>query len=162
MKSWWMNLSTRERAMLFIAGGLALIFVLYQLIYLPLSEANASAKRAYARQAEETHETLEALAVLQLHGGASTEASAASTSSESLELLLSRTASASGLEIVRLQPGNGALTVWFDRVDARTVMGWMLNLEANQGLFVTSADLREADSGAVLRGSVAFRKAAAS
>lgn len=156
MTEWWSGLSARERMMILVAGLLALIIGSYQLLYVPLSDGKAKAERAYMRQALETQQTLEGLARLR---EAETPGKTVRVSTESLELLLSRSATNRGLDIIRIDSaGDNEKTVWFDQAAPGLVAPWVYELESQQGLTVTALDLRKQSDANALRGSITFRR----
>ena len=153
MKEWWSGLTGRERGMIYIAGGLSLLIGMYALVYLPLVQSKARAEREFQRMSLEAQQVFEGLALLQRID--LPERPMTATSAESLELLLSRTAAANGLQIVRLQPsGTQQLTVWFDQANPQVLMSWLTNLEMEQGVRVSRTELRKRDDQPSLRGSV--------
>lgn len=156
MKDWWTQLSAREQIMIGAAVILAFFVLIYQFGFKPLSGAHEQAVRGLERQLAESQIVQNGLIRLQQ---LATQSKQVQTSSESLELMLSRTSSAVGLEIVRLQPAEGdGLLVWFDKAEPRTVNRWMHNLETTSGLSVIAMDLRRRPDEPVLRGSITFRR----
>lgn len=159
MMNWWNGLSPRERGMIFLAGALTLLFGVYFLIMQPLANAREEAERDYRRMSAEAAQLYSGLA--QLQGRQSGGVGEIQGQNESLELLLSRSSSARGLQIVRLQPsGQGELTVWFDSANPQTLMSWLTELEQRYAIGVRKADLRKSNQGVGLRGNVqVFREA---
>ncbi len=156
MKEWLSQLSPREKMMIGIAGLLTILVVGYQFVVNPILGARGAALQSYERQLSDNRVVLDGLTRLEETGS---KKDGTSVSSESLELLLSRTANEKGLEIVRLQPteGDGVL-VWFEKAEARVVTRWMTELETSAGLKITAFDLRHRNDQAALRGSVTFKR----
>ncbi len=161
MSQWWLGLSARERILILVAGGLALLVGLYQFAYKPLSNAYDSAELAYKRQALETYQTLEGLERLREIDNAGQTGQLGQN--ESLELLLSRTSKENELAIRRLQPSaNDSTMVWLDSADPVLVNRWIFELENRYGLSIVALDLRRQPGSPLLRGSVTVRRGARS
>ena len=157
MREWWHGLTGRERMMILIAGGLTAILVVYFLMFVPLRDAHNNAEREYRRMSLEAQQVFQGIA--QLESQVAAVPSGVETTNESLELLLSRTATAAGLQIVRLQPsGSNQTTVWFDTANAQTLMLWLTELEGRFGLSVQRAELRKRSENNTLRGSVLLQR----
>lgn len=153
MISWWNGLSGREKLMILTAGALSLGFVLWFLVIVPMTEAKASAEREYQRMSADAIQVYSGLDDLQRRSGPAR--GPVSASNESFELLLSRTASARGLDIVRLQPsGQQELTVWFEEANPQTLMSWLMDLDRSNAISVVRADLRKRNNTNSLRGNV--------
>ena len=153
MMNWWSGLSGREKSMIMISGLLSLALAFYVFVFMPLREAQGAAQREYSRMSRDAGDVLDGLAELQTIVPENRPAIAGQ--GQSLELLLSQTASARGLEIERLQPsGNGELTVWFEAAEPTTLMAWITDLDRLYGVSAYSADLGKANSSNVLRGNV--------
>ena len=153
MMSWWNGLSARERGMVSMAASLTVLFGVYFLLIQPLASAREDAERDYRRMSAEASQVFSGLAQLEAReAGGTTQIQG---QNESLELLLSRTSSARGLQIVRLQPsGQGELTVWFDAANPQTLMTWLTELDQRFAIGVRKTDLRKANSGQGLRGNI--------
>jgi len=161
MMTWWAGRSDREKLMILSAGGLTIIFVLYFLVLTPLLEEREDARRDYRRMAGDASQVFSGLSMMQTFDTESNRA--VQGQNESLELLLSRTAGARGLEIIRLQPSaSGGLTVWFDAANPQTLMTWLTELEQQYAVLVQRADLRKRPEGGGLRGNVEMMRVAAS
>ena len=153
MMNWWSGLSGREKSMILIAGLLSVALAFYVFAFMPLREAQGAAQREYSRMSRDAGDVFEGLSELQ--SVVPEDRPAIAGQGQSLELLLSQTASARGLEIVRLQPsGNGELTVWFEAAEPTTLMSWITELDRLFGVSVHSADLGKVSNTNVLRGNV--------
>lgn len=159
MMNWWNGLSGRERGMMYLAGGLSALFGIYFLILQPLAAAKEDAQRDYRRMSADAQQVFAGLAQLEVRSEAAN--GDVQGGNESLELLLSRTSSARGLQIIRLQPsGEGELTVWFDTANPQTLMTWLTELEQRYGAEVRKTDFRKSNQNTGLRGNVeVFREA---
>lgn len=158
MSEWWTGLSARERVLLLIAACLAAIIGIHQLIYTPLVEEKNQAKRAWQRELANTRETLAGLNRLTQSNAPQQQGP---VTTDSLELVLSRSASDRGLDIIRIDsPSDTQKIVWFDRAAPALIAPWLYRLEAEFGLTVVSVDLRPQTGEKVLRGSVTVRRGA--
>ena len=160
MRTWWKGLNARERLLVYLAALLFMTVGLYQFIFGPVRASRSSAETEYIQMVGDVHDTLQGID--QLQQTKTQKKSANPVSSESLELLLSRSASARGLQIVRLQPsGPGQLTVWFENALPQNLMVWIYERQQRDGVYVTKADLRQLDESKNVRGNVEFSRGAA-
>ncbi len=150
MKTWWDNLSSRERALLLLVSGVVLIAVFYLILWEPLVKHVVALRQTVAeeRTAAAWMEQV-ALEVRALRGVATTE----KRSGESLLSLVDRSARAAGMgsHINRVEPeGRDKVRVWLNEVAFDVLIPWLAELRKSQAISPESlvAD-RQSASGVV-------------
>lgn len=128
MLSRWQQLSLRDQAMLILLGGVLALYLLYQLTWRPLAEANARLRLQNAA-AEQSLQNVTRLAAeyreLQ-------RASAHNQSQgQNLAQVVDQTVAANGLHMSRFQPGSGGdVQVRLDNASFDKVAQWLNQLES--------------------------------
>ncbi|GGE79755.1 MULTISPECIES: type II secretion system protein GspM [Sphingomonas] len=130
-RSWWMDRSPRERVMLAVLGGVAVIALMLVLVVKPLQAA-----RGQALADIRTYETLSAGLVAA--GPAVRPAGTARTGP--VAQILTTTAAGFGLTVQRVEPEGGRTRVVMDGVPYDATIRWLADLETGGG--VTLAELR--------------------
>lgn len=130
-RSWWGGLSTRERVLLAVLGGVAAIALMLVLVVKPLQAA-----RAQALADIRTYETLSA--GLTAAGGSARPAGPGR--SGPVAQILTTTAAGFGLTVQRVEPEAGRTRVVMDGVPYDAAMRWLADLETGGG--VTLAEVR--------------------
>ncbi len=123
------QLSLRDQAMLALLAGALALYVIYQLLLHPLTQANqrletqnAAAQQSLAAVTQMADE-LRALQQGAVHG--------AGEPSENLTQLVDRTVAEQGLRMSRFQPGsNGDVQVRLDNMAFDLVLRWLNELES--------------------------------
>ncbi len=157
MMNWWNEREPREQALIAVAALLALLLTLFQFLFVPLMKAHERAGGELQRMMALHAGVEQGVMQLQARPSAAVPSAVNADTGESLELTLSRSAEASGLQISRLQPGSdGSLTLWFDDADPLVTFGWLAGLEDRNGLVVIRSSLARVEAGTSLRGSVTF------
>lgn len=154
MTTWWTSLTTRERILIMIAA--ALIFGLggYQFVAKPVLEGEARAISAYRSILADKVRFDENLNAVR-SADEKQAAPVAGTTSVSLELIISQSSAARGLDILRLQPAqSGGRVAFFDAADPGTLMLWLADLEQRNGLSVVRLNVTKRSEDERLRGSV--------
>lgn len=128
-RSWWGGLSLRERMLLGVLGGLAIVAALLVLVVRPLQAAKAQALADIR-----TYETLSA--GLRVAG----VRSAGPVRSGPVAQILTTTAAGFGLAVQRVEPEAGVTRVVMDGVPYDAVMRWLADLETGGG--VTLSEVR--------------------
>ncbi len=157
MQEYWTNLTSREKTLILVAGGLSIIVLLYLAVFKPLvSYQTASEQNLNA--AERLHGQIvsgaAALAVLKGDGETLTNNS---RGQQPLRVSVATAARATGVAISRLQPAeNGALTVWVESVAAGELYRWMTHMAAENGITPTKVLAQKSASAGRLRVQLQF------
>ena len=154
MTTWWTSLTTRERILIMIAA--ALIFGLggYQFVARPVLAGEARAVSAYRSILADKVKFDENLNAVR-SADEQQEAPVAGDTSVSLELIISQSSAARGLDILRLQPAqSGGRVAFFDGADPGILMLWLADLEQRNGLSVVRLNVTKPTEDERLRGSV--------
>jgi general secretion pathway protein M len=149
MKAWWQQLNTREQRLVSVMSVLMSIFILYGLIWQPLTENIEKTTLKLERQqalltwvAENTQRYQQAKRNARANSGAS------------LSSIVNRTSSANNITITRMQPQGDDLQVWIDEISFNQLLTWLEQLAISDGLQVKNIDLSSAD----LQGMVRVRR----
>lgn len=148
---WLQSRSPRERLLMAIAGGFALLLAGYYLALAPLLAYRADARADYAYAVQTLTEVERGLRL------ARPAAAASPGSGLDLTRAINATAREHALAIVRMEPDpGGGVRVWFDRADARALFAWLDHLAAQYGASVSSATIERNDDGATVSARIVF------
>ncbi|GAK33155.1 hypothetical protein JCM17846_19380 [Iodidimonas nitroreducens] len=165
MKSWWMDLSGRERRLLQGAALILLILGGWQFILRPLLDYRAE-QMAVRQSALTTLEEIEGLAadVLALRARQKSMAPLAgkgNATADPVRSIISRTASEKGLSMTRLMPEeDGGVTIWFDQISSPQLFSWIADLQTEHGIRVMRASLSDNREQAGIRAQIRLQKGA--
>jgi len=148
MKAWFLSLTLRERYMVQLAGLVVLVFMVYLLIWNPISERYQKNKKNVA-SATETLKWMKSAAaeVNELRGG---KLITERPQNKQFVLgLVDRTARKAGLGAVmkRVQPeGEAGVRVWFENAVFDDFVRWLALIEDKHGLFVNEINIEQTES----------------
>lgn len=148
MKDWFLSLTQRERTLVQLAASVAVVFLLYLLIFDPISTSYSKNKKNVAA-ATETLEWMKTAAreINQLRGGG-----AVSERPKDKQMVLSlvdRSARKAGLSAVmkRVQPeGDSGVRVWFENAAFDELIKWLATIESDHGLSVNEINVEQTES----------------
>lgn len=141
IKAWWQGLNLREQRLVLISGVCVSVFLLYNLLWLPLNESLTNTEKMVAnRQALLTWVTENTARYQTIKSTTGVKKSSGSISS-----IVNRTAEQQQLTITRLQPQGDSLQVWIDSAPFNQLLLWLENLASNEGLQVQAIDLAQGD-----------------
>ncbi len=140
MKLWFGNLPRREQVYLLVMSGVLAVWLLWQLLLLPLSAMvasmsanNEAAGALLARVDAKVTQLLALQGESQQAGGGN------------LVAVVSRSADLAGIPVRRLQPSNrGDVQLRLESVDYDTVAAWLYRMESAEGLRVLEATITQA------------------
>ncbi len=159
MAAWWRGLTGRERSLFLIAGGLVLLLAIFQFVITPL-RAERDDARAALRQATDTWAEVRAGAEFVV--AQRDFADPVAQDPAGLRGSLMTSATARGLAITRLQPGDDGLTVRFDNVDPATLYAWISELASDRAVRIRRATVRRVDRGDGVQATLVLVEGAAS
>jgi general secretion pathway protein M len=147
VRDWLDTLSARERNLVYVAGGLLAIAVVYLVLVMPFQ---VSGKKMAARVDKKSAD----LAWIQAAGPQAMAAAGVAQSAvgESLVVLVARTAREAGLgEALRDQSpdGNAGLRLRIEAASFDTLMTWLASLQQQYGVTIESATIDAAAPGLV-------------
>lgn len=138
VRAWFDGLQERERRLVYVAGGLGALALLYLVLVLPFQTANRhAAQRLEKKQVDLAWMREVAPRVAQAAG-----TSAASASGESLLVLIDRTAREAGLgNSLRDQSPdqNKALRLRLEGVQFDAMVAWLASLQSQYGVSIEAA-----------------------
>jgi general secretion pathway protein M len=147
VRDWLDTLSARERNLVYVAGGLLALAVVYLVLVMPFQ---VSGKKMAARVEKKSAD----LAWMQASAPQAMTAAgiAQSAGGESLVVLVARTAREAGLgDAVRDQSpdGNAGLRLRLEAASFDTLMTWLASLQQQYGVTIESATIDAAAPGLV-------------
>ncbi len=159
MKEWWFGLQASERRTLGIGGGALTLILIYFAGWVPLQEGVVTLEQQVQEQRSLQQWMAQSAAeVQQLRGGSAGQPQAAGRS-----LLTTVDQSARngqlGSSLKRLEPeGEHGVKVWLEQAAFDEMMGWLVSLEQQFGVTVTTITIERKAEGRVdanmtLRGS---------
>jgi general secretion pathway protein M len=147
LREWIANLSPRERNLVYAAGGLLFVALIYGVLVLPIQTTHARmAARVAKKQAD--------LAWMQQRApqAAAAAGMAQAASGESLVALIDRTAREAGLaSALRDQnpTGDSGMHLRFESASFDALIAWLASLQQQYGVTVESATIGGAAPGLV-------------
>jgi general secretion pathway protein M len=153
MIRFWTDRDPREKILIAIALGLALLVLGIQFVLKPAA-AYPGAQKLQFEQAERDLKTMKEGQVV-LAGPAPVEKQ--QLNANQAQVMITQSASQNGLSITRRQPnGDTGLTVWLENADSRVFYGWISELTGEYNVELLSANLGRNDDGTV-RAQLTFR-----
>lgn len=134
MNTWWESLSSRERLILSLGGGVLLVAMIYLTIWEPLYNQLRMLRQTVAEERIQlTWMEQAAFEVQSLRGVTITE----KPTGESLLALVDRSARVAGMGsgLNRVEPeGKGKVRVWLNGIAFNTLIPWLAKLSKAQGV----------------------------
>jgi general secretion pathway protein M len=147
LSNWWTALSSRERWLVGVAGGLAAIVIGWLVIALPLQSALSSSREAHGIAVDRHAAVLarvEALEALQARGAAQPAAATAT-----LDLAITQSAAEQGFTLSRNEAqGTNSVVIAIANARAPALLRWLGDLEA-AGIGAADLSLRPNADGTV-------------
>lgn len=134
MTEYWNSLTDRERMLLIIGGGVALVVLGYFAVFRPLAGyVNASEREVVGAGA--LYERISAGAAEVTAAREKGAAGPQRAASVPLRVAVSRAARGAGVAISRIQPAeDGGLTVWVESVSSPLMYRWINQLASIHGI----------------------------
>lgn len=144
MKTWWQGMVPREQALVAIAGGLTVLVICWQFLFVPLRDAHAAAKRDMQASAQTLTVLQEAYQVQRI-GGAVATSNANILTPDAFKAAVTQLATEKGLSISRLQTGRAdGVGIIFEDTDPRLVFFWINDIETRLGGRVSRLTMEQA------------------
>ena len=154
MTDWWQSLQPRERMVLGAGAVLALIIVLWEFAWQPLTGG-----RTQLRDSIESKQHL--LSDLSRASVLSDDQSVAGTNNQSLFVLIDQTAQANGLggALTRARPnGSNEINVTFNNAAFDSLVAWLISLNLNNGIYVDGASINSSRQEGLVSGQLLLRR----
>lgn len=158
MKSYWNTLTSREQLLIMLAGGLLIFTLLYLLVVRPVNLYGQSADMELKR-AEALYTSIARIAerVSQLKNQSTPKRQ---SSGQSVRIILSQSARASGVLINRIQPDtDNALTIWVEGTPSRALYDWLQKLDGEHAIAPVKVSLQKTGSAGLVRAQLQFVEA---
>lgn len=143
MTGWWKNLSVRERIMVALGFICGLLFLLYQLVILPLGGWHVNAKSRLSA-AELGYEQV--ILAARLHGGQSVGVSADSAydTTTPLKTALEASATEAGILVSTTDGNDNRVQISLAAANPQELYAWMRNVETRYGAVIVEARISRA------------------
>ena len=147
------NLSHREQLVTLVGGVLALLMLLYTVLWAPLSERRDNLEiqnRAVHEKLQRVDELAGRVLALRESVGADTRQAPAN-----LTQLVNQRSASHGLKVSRLQPNSrGELQIRFEEVGFNALLSWLHQLEYGDGLRTREVSITRAGTTEIGRAHV--------
>jgi general secretion pathway protein M len=158
-RDWYENLSTRERNLVLVAGGLLAVALVYLVLVLPLQTMTA-------RKSKSVQQKTADLAWMQSVAPQVMQASAAGAAGpgESLVVLVDRTAREAGLGSAlggQSPDGERGLRLRLESAPFDQIVGWLAQLQEQHGVSITAASIDVASAPGLVNASLTLSAAGA-
>lgn len=158
MTLWWNERTEREKALLFVMGGVCTCFILYMALVRPVWDYRRESK-GYFEEAMLLHADVSA-AASELAAQSPGQSFPATRDDRPARVLASASARDLGLGVIRIQPlENNSVSFWLDGVDVATLFVWIVDLQTEHGIVVTRADIQRQPDGLSVQAQIVLRNA---
>ena len=147
MKTWWLELNSREQRLIASLGSVLIVFILYSVIWQPLNDNLDKGVKKLARQQTllnwVSQETARYQAAKRNGGG--------NSSNGSLSSIINRSAKQYNIAIARVQPQSQDIQVWIDNIGFEQLLDWLEYLSSNESVQVKTIDLTQSEQAGQVR-----------
>ena len=151
MKALWQTFSTRDQASLLVLAAVLLVYLVYMLVWSPLS----SLRDDMARRNVATAESLQRVDAMVSEIIELRDSGAAANTQRNLTSLVNRATTRLGLPVSRLQPNRrGEIQVRLEGAAFDNLLTWLHELEYREGLLVLEASISQAGSAGRVNATV--------
>ena len=151
MKALWQTFSTRDQASLLVLAAVLLVYLVYMLVWSPLS----SLRDDMARRNVATAESLQRVDAMVSEIIELRDSGAAANNQRNLTSLVNRATTRLGLPVSRLQPNSrGEIQVRLEGAAFDNLLTWLHELEYREGLLVLEASISQAGSAGRVNATV--------
>lgn len=155
MRTWWDSLQPRERLILGTGGVVALLIVLWEFAWQPLTSGREQLRTSIESKEQLLSEVSRAGAL----GSSGTQQT--TNGQQSLFVLIDSTARAGGLgnAVTRARPdGSNAINVTFSNASFDSLLAWLITLNQNNGIYVDGASINTARQQGLVSGQLLLRR----
>lgn len=142
----WQDLQAREQQLVVVMSVFIGIFIIYSLVWQPLSNGVVEKEAKLQRQYQLLSWVQENTAAYQAANKSSSNSSRGSISST-----VNRTVKQRNITITRMQPQGDELQVTIDSVPFNALMDWLQGLSSQHGIKVKSIDMAKTDDKGVVK-----------
>jgi general secretion pathway protein M len=156
MMNWWESLQPRERLILGAGGIVAMLIVMWEFAWKPLTEGREQLRTSVAAKEQLLSEVARASGIDSTGAGP-----AVGSGQQSMFVLIDETATASGLgsAITRARPdGSNAINVTFSNASFDSLLTWLIALNLNSGVWVDGASINTARQQGLVSGQLLLRR----
>jgi len=146
-KEWWATISQREQRLVIVCSVVFAVFIIYSAVLNPLSEATETAHMRINSDRELltwVREKADQITTLRAQGGVS-------TSSQTLNQIISSSTRRFNIELIRVQPNADMLQVWTQPIPFKQLVTWLDYLSEKQGVDIAFMDISKTDTPGVVK-----------
>ena len=140
IKEWWEGITAREQQLVSVGGGIALLVIVYYLIWLPA----ASTLETNQQKLKSTEQTLlwveTNVEKLLAEGGIQDQTEGRK---QNLSRLISSTAKRNNIDISRIQNQNEQVDVWINDVQFTAFLKWVTALKNDNKVSIINVDISQ-------------------
>jgi len=140
IKEWWEGITAREQQLVSVGGGIALLVIVYYLIWLPA----ASTLETNQQKLKSTEQTLlwveTNVEKLLAEGGIQEQTEGRK---QNLSRLISSTAKRNNIDISRIQNQNEQVDVWINDVQFTAFLKWVTALKNDNKVSIINVDISQ-------------------
>jgi general secretion pathway protein M len=154
MMQWWQSLQPRERLILGSGSVIALLILLWEFAWQPLSTDRESLRSAVVTKRQ-------MLGDLARAGAPGDPEFDQPGDNQSLFVLIDQTAQASGLAgaLTRARPnGSDEISVTFSNAPFDSLVAWLVSLSENNGIYVDGASINSSRQQGLVSGQLVLRR----
>jgi general secretion pathway protein M len=156
MKEWFLAREPRERVVLAAGALIAVVILFSAFVWTPLRDNTAELRAGVAQKSRLLVDLQRASAIAPI-----ADARPAAASTQSLVVLIDRTAQSHGLAgaLTRTRPeGANGINVTFRDASFDSLAGWLVTLESMHGLIVESATVNGTRAPGLVNGQLLLRR----
>lgn len=159
MNDWFNNLDRREQWIYLSGAVIVVLYVLYMMLWSPVSEDIGVLDTRNAAEAEKLQWMRDSAKEIAQLRGTGTGAGASGGAQLSLSQMVNQAAGRQGFRISRMTPsGDREAQVWLDKVSFSAMLAWMDQMENGYGVSVKNISINNANAPGVVNVRVRFLK----
>jgi len=156
LKDKYNSLESQEKKLLTFAGIFVIVFLAYFAMYQPMASSISNLQKSNTENQKLLIWMTQSAASIKKSAGGSNKAK--SRGGRSLNQLINSTASKAKISISRSQPrDNNQYQIWLDQVVFNELLLWLVQLQTDYGIFVSSINLGTSDKSGLVRVNLTFQ-----
>ncbi|MGX9417952.1 type II secretion system protein GspM [Vibrio sp. RC27] len=142
LRSWWSQISSRERWLVGTLAGLGLLVLFVFGFWQPMNQSLVSSKQALEREKSVLQTVMTQSNRIE---SLRKEKGIESTSQEPLNQVIAASSKKLNISLIRIQPRDQELQVWVEPLRFDTLLDWINTLDRNFGIQVVALDIERSD-----------------
>ena len=140
IKEWWEGITAREQQLVSVGGGIALLVIVYYLIWLPASSTLETNRQKLKSTKQTLHWVETNVEKLLAEGGIQDQVG---RRKQNLSRLISSTAKRNNIDISRIQNKNEKVDVWINNVQFAAFLKWVTALRNDNKVSIINVDISQ-------------------